>query len=97
MEHYNYARRAQTSLASNKILWRFVTTSVRSQLERYIMIKEAVAFVIAVICTSSSYKRETVEEDVINWAKYGKRNRTLANKLGSTACYFFYPDISDWV
>ncbi len=103
IEHYDYARRAQISLASNKILWRFVTTtyydiiSMRSQSERYAITKEMVAFVVAVICESSSYERETVEKDVINWAKYGKRNRALANKLGGTACYFFYPDISDWV
>ena len=102
-EHYDYARRAQISLTSNKILWRFVTTtyydiiSLRSQSERYTITNEVVAFVVAVICKSSSYKRETVEEDIINWAKYGKRNRALANKLGGTACYFFYPDISDWV
>ena len=103
VEHYDYARRAQTSLTSNKILWRFVTTtyydiiSVRSRSERYTITKEVVAFVVAVICKSSSYEREKVEEDVINWAKCGKRNRALANKLGGTACYFFYPDISDWV
>jgi hypothetical protein len=103
VEHYDYARRVQTSLASNKILWRFVTTtyydiiSVRSQSERYSITKEMVAFVVAVVCESSSYEREAVEKDVINWAKYGKRNRGLANKLGGTACYFFYPDISDWM
>ena len=103
VEHYDYARRSQTSLTSSKILWRFVTTiyydivSMRSQSDRYTITKEVVAFVVAVICKSSSYKRETVEEDVINWAKCGKKNRALANKLGGTACYFFYPDISDWV
>lgn len=107
VEHYDYARHAQTSLTSNKILWRFVTTiyydivSVWSQSERYAITKEVVAFVVAfvvaVICESSSYKRGTVEEDVINWAKCGKKNRALANKLGGTACYFFYPDVSDWV
>lgn len=88
IEHYDYARRVQTSLASNKILWRFVTTtyydilSVRSQSERYSITKEMVTFVVAVVCESSSYKREAVEKDVINWAKHGKRNRGLANKLG---------------
>lgn len=102
-EHYNYARRAQTSLTSSKILWRFVTTtyydiiSVRSQSERYTITKEVVAFVVAVICESSTYERETVEKNVIKWAKHGKKNRALANKLGGTACYFFYPDISDWM
>ena len=102
-EHYDYARRAQTSLASDTILWRFVTTtyydiiSARSQSERYTITKEVVAFVVAVICESSSYERETVEKDVINWAKYGKRNRALVDKIGGTACYFFYPDISEWV
>ena len=46
VEHYDYARRVQTSLASNKILWRFVTTtyydiiSVRSQSERYSITKD---------------------------------------------------------
>ena len=72
IEHYDYARRAQTSLASNKILWRFVTTtyydiiSVRSQSNRYSITKEVVAFVVAVICQSSSYERETVEKHVID-------------------------------
>ena len=67
IEHYDYARRTQTSLASNKILWRFVTTtyydiiSVRSQSERYSITKEMVAFVVAVVCESSSYEREAVE------------------------------------
>ena len=56
-----------------------------------------VAFVLAVVCELSSYKREVVEKDVINWAKHGKRNRGLANKLGSTVCYFFHPDISNWM
>lgn len=69
--------------------------SVRSQSERYSITKEMVAFVVAVVCESSSYKRKAVEKDVINWAKYGKKNRGLANKLGGTVCYFFYPDISD--
>lgn len=69
--------------------------SSRSQSGRYFVTKEVVAFVVAVICGSSSYERETVKKDVINWAKYGKRNRPLVNKIGGTACYFFYPDISD--
>ena len=59
-----------------------------------LLVEDATA---AIICKSSSYERETVEEDVINWAKCGKRNRALANILGGTACYFFYSDISDWV
>ena len=101
-EHYDYTRCAQAALASNKILWRFVTTtyydiiSARSRSERYTITKEAVAFVVAVICESSS-ERETVEQNVISWAKVGKRNRTFANEIGGTACYFFYPDISDWI
>ena len=102
-EHYEYTRRACASLTSNKILWRFVTTtyfdviSSRSQSERYAITKEAVSYVVAVICESSTYEHNIVERDVINWVQQGKKYRVFANKLGGTACYFFYPDISEWM
>jgi hypothetical protein len=102
-EHYNYALSVRTSAVSNKILWRFITTayydviSARSQSDRYSITKEAVAFAVAVIC-KSSYKREVVEANLINWAKDGAKNRALANKLGGTGCYFYYPQhLSEWM
>jgi hypothetical protein len=103
-EHYNYALSVRTSAVSNKILWRFITTayydviSARSQSDRYSITKEAVAFAVAVICKSSSYEREVVEANLINWAKDGAKNRALADKLGGTGCYFYYPQhLSEWM
>lgn len=102
-EHYDYALSVRISTISNKILWRFITTayydviSALSQSDRYSITKEAVAFVVAVICESPSYDREAVEKDIISWAKDGAKNRALANKMGGLCCYFFYPNISEWM
>jgi hypothetical protein len=103
-EHYNYALSVRTSAVSNKILWRFITTayydvtSARSHSDRYPITKEAVAFAVAVICESSSYEREVVEANLINWARDGAKNRALADKLGGTGCYFYYPQhLSEWM
>lgn len=102
-EHYDYALSVRTSTISNRILWRFITTayydviSALSQSDRYSIIKEAVAFVVAVICESPSYDREAVEKNIISWAKDGAKNRALANKMGGLCCYFFYPNISEWM
>jgi hypothetical protein len=103
-EHYSYALSVRTSAVSNKILWRFITTayydviSARSQSDRYSITKEAVAFAVAVIYKSSSYEREVVEANLINWAKDGAKNRALADKLGGTGCYFYYPQhLSEWM
>ncbi|KAE9965479.1 hypothetical protein EG327_000466 [Venturia inaequalis] len=103
-EHYTYALSVRTSATTNKILWRFVTTayydviSARSQSDRYSITKEAVAFAVAVVCNSSSYKREVVEANLISWARDGGKNRALANKLGGTGCYFYYPQhLSEWI
>jgi hypothetical protein len=103
MEHYNYALSVRTSAVSNRILWRFITTayydviSTRSPSDRYSVTKESVAFAVAVICKSSSYKREVVEANLINWGKDGAKNRALADKLGGTGCYFYYPQyLSEW-
>jgi hypothetical protein len=102
-EHYEYALSVRTSTVSNKILWRFITTvyydviSALSQSDRYSIAKEAVVFVVAVICESPSYNREAVERDIISWAKDGAKYRALANKLGGLCCYFFYPNISEWM
>ena len=103
-EHYQYALSVRASVAVNKILWRFITTiyydiiSERSLSERYSITKEAVAFVVAVICDSSPpHNREAVEKNIISWAKDGGKYRALADKMGGTCCYFFYPDISEWM
>lgn len=103
-EHYKYALSVRTSAVSNKILWRFITTayydviSARSHSDRFYITKEAVAFAVAVICKSSSYEREVVEANLINWARDGAKNRALANKLGGTGCYFYYPQhLSEWM
>ena len=103
-EHYNYALSVRTSAVSNKILWRFITTayydviSARSPSDRYSITKEAVAFAVAVICSSSSFEREVVEANLINWARDGAKHRALADKLGSTGCYFYYPQhLSEWM
>jgi len=103
-EHYNYALSVRTSAVSNTILWRFITTayydviSARSHSDRYPITKEAVAFAVAVICESSSYERELVEANLIDWARVGAKNRALADKLGGTGCYFYYPQhLSEWM
>ena len=103
-EHYNYALSVRTSAVSNKILWRFITTayydviSARSHSDRYSITKEAVEFAVAVICKSSSYEREVVEANLIKWAKDGAKYRGLADKLGGTGCYFYYPQhLSEWM
>lgn len=103
-EHYNYALSVRTSAVCNRILWRFITTayydviSARSHSDRYPITKEAVAFAVAVICTSSSYEREVVEANLITWARDGAKNRALADKLGSTGCFFYYPQhLSEWM
>ena len=93
----------RTSTVSNKILWRFITTayydviSALSQSDRYSITKEAVEFVVAVICESPLYDQEAVERDIISWAKVGAKYRGLANKVGGLCCYFFYPNISEWM
>ncbi|KAF2020325.1 hypothetical protein BU24DRAFT_387615 [Aaosphaeria arxii CBS 175.79] len=103
-EHYDYALSVRSSAISNKILWRFITTayydaiSERSHSSRYSITKQAVAFAAAAICQSSSYTREVVEANLISWARDGARNRALADKLGSTGCYFYYPQsLSEWI
>ena len=103
-EHYDYALSVRTSTISNKILWRFIMTvyydviSALSQSDRYSITKEAVAFVVAVICESPSCDQDAVEKDIISWAKDGAKYRALANRMGGLCCcYFFYPDISEWM
>lgn len=102
-EHYDYALSVRTSTMSNKIRWRFITTvyydviSARPQSDRYSITKEAVAFVVAVICESPLCDRDAVEKDIISWAKDGAKYRALANRMGGLCCYFFYPNISEWM
>jgi hypothetical protein len=102
-EYYDYALSMRISTISNTILWRFITTvyydviSALSQSDRCSITKEAVAFAVAVICKSPSYDREKVEKNIIRWAKDGAKYRALANKLGGLCCYFFYPNISEWM
>lgn len=102
--HYNYTLSLGTSIASHRILWRFVTTtyfdilSALSPSDRYSVSKEGIAFVVAVICTSDLHNREVVEENIIKWVQEGKKYRALANCLGGNlCCYFFLPsEISEW-
>lgn len=101
-EHYDFALFVRSAAVSNKILWRFITTayydiiSERSPSDRYFT-KKAVAFVVDVICKSPLYDRKAVEDEIIGWAKEGARHRALANKLGGLCCYFFYPNVSEWM
>lgn len=103
VEQYDYALSVRASAASSKILWRFITTayydtiSARSPSDRYSITKEAVAFVVDVICKSPSYDREAVEKQIISWAKEGGNNRALADRLGGLGCFFFYPNLSEWL
>ena len=70
---------------------------MRSHSKNRAITKDAVAFVVAVIHESSSQEKKEVERDVMKWAKDGGRYRALADKLGGTWCYFFFPDISEWM
>ena len=116
-EHYDYALAVYTSTVSNKILWRFISTayydviSAHSRSERYSITKEAVAFVVSVVCESSFYDGKVVEKDIISWAKDGARYRALADELEALSnesgvlanksdvlgCYFFFPELSEWM
>ena len=102
-EFYGHTCQVQSSLVSNEVVWRFVTTtyydvmSALSISERYDITAEAVAFVAAFICDSSTKERDSVERNLSKWAKYGKRHRTLANSLGGTSCYFFYPSRTEYL
>jgi hypothetical protein len=103
-EYYDYALSVRTSTATNKILWRFITTvfydiiSARSRSDVRSITKEGVEFAVAAICESGLYKREVVEADLISWTKDRAKNRALADKLGSTGCYFYYPPhLSEWM
>lgn len=102
-EHYDYTLSARTSTISTKILWRFITTayydiiSALSQSDRYSITKDAVAFVVAAICRFNLYDRGAVESNIISWAKDGAKYRALATKVAGPCCYFFYPDISEWM
>ncbi|KAF1366161.1 hypothetical protein EJ07DRAFT_150612 [Lizonia empirigonia] len=103
-EHYDYTLSLRNSIVVNRIRWRFITTAyydVISDLStstRCSITKEAVAYVVAVVCSSSSYHREEVENNITIWAKEGAKYRALAEAIGGTWCYFFLPSIgeSNW-
>jgi hypothetical protein len=103
MEQYDYALSVRASAASSKILWRFITTayyktfSTRSLLDRYSIIKEAIAFVVNIIYKSPSYNRQGVEEQIISWAKEGRNNQALPDRLGYLSYFFFFPNLSEWL
>ncbi|KAF1999270.1 hypothetical protein P154DRAFT_621125 [Amniculicola lignicola CBS 123094] len=103
-EHYNYTRNVQASLASDRILRRFLTTVYydlvreHSQSDRNPITKVGVEFVAAVICNTGSYNNETVKKDVSSWAKEGGKFRDLADAMGGLGCYFFLPvKLSEWI
>lgn len=103
-EHYDYTRNVQASIASDRILRRFLTTvyydivSKHSQSDRTSITKDGVEFVAAVICNTGSYDVKTVQEDVASWAKDGAKYRGLANSMGGLGCYFLLPgSLSEWV
>jgi hypothetical protein len=101
-DHYRYARLVQSALAYNRILWRFVAITyfdiVHSTSDRYDITKDAIAYVVNIICGSSRHDREEVETDIVSWAQEGRSYRSLVNKLGGSGCFFFYPtSISEWM
>ncbi|PVI06448.1 hypothetical protein DM02DRAFT_609645 [Periconia macrospinosa] len=103
-EHYQYTRSVQASLASNRILWRFLTTvyydivSEHSQSSRNSRTKAGVEFVAAVICNSVPHDKEIVKETVSSWVKEGGKFRGLADAMGGLGCYFFLPvKLSEWI
>ncbi|KAI0526164.1 hypothetical protein F5B22DRAFT_146038 [Xylaria bambusicola] len=103
-EHYCYTLNVQASLASDRILRRFLTTvyydliSKHSQSDRNSITKVGVEFVAAVICRAGSYNNETVQKYVSSWAKEGGKFHGLADAMDGLGCYFFLPvKVSDWI
>ncbi|KAF1354410.1 hypothetical protein EJ07DRAFT_158562 [Lizonia empirigonia] len=104
-EYYDYTLSLRGSIAINKIRLRFITTayydviSNLSRSSRYTITKEAVAFVVAVVCPPSFLGcRIEAENNIITWAKEGAKYRALADAIGGTWSYFFLPSIgeSNW-
>ena len=92
-----------THTAADKILWRFLTTtcfdivqSVSSS-TRYAASKDGLSFVVAAICESSARDSSAVSKGVMELVHYGRRYRTLADQMGDTGCFFFFPNISEWM
>ncbi|KAI1576225.1 hypothetical protein PtrEW13061_010701 [Pyrenophora tritici-repentis] len=104
-EYYDYTLSLRDSIAINRVRWRFITTAYHdvisdlSRSSRYTITKEAVDFVVAVVCPSSFLDRQTeAKNNIVIWAKEGAKYRALADAIGGTWCYFFLPSIgeSNW-
>jgi hypothetical protein len=101
-EYYDYTLSLGDSIAADKIRWRFMATtyydviSKRSLSSSNAITKEAVAFVVAVVCPSSSLgDQKKAEYNVSTWAKAGAKYRALADAIGGTWCYFLFPSIGE--
>ena len=100
-EHYEYSLSVHATAATHKIICRFIACvyydiiSELSASDRYTTTGDGITFVAAVICESTTYDRKEVESNISKWASDGKKYRTLADKVGGTWCYFFFPDIGE--
>lgn len=88
LEFYRYATVVAASSISGKILWRFTTTALYDATP--VFSRSDKELLIAAICESHS-DRDLVEKNITQWRREGKRNRKFADELGSTGCFFFYP------
>ncbi|CAN9338369.1 unnamed protein product [Alternaria alternata] len=101
-EYYDYTLSLRDSTATDKVRWRFVTTayydviSKRSLSSSNAITKDALAFVVAIVCPSSSPDdQKKARQNVSTWAKAGAKYRALADATGGTWCYFLLPSIGE--
>lgn len=94
-QHYSYTREVRSSIASNRILWRFLTTDYHNLVSELSTSSRATrdpnSFLTTVICEECSDGGEIVKRNVRRWAVEGGKWRGLANDLSGLGLYFFFP------
>jgi hypothetical protein len=96
----------KASLATNIILWRFLTVtfyramlagSTRNESERYAFHLPVVKLMVKDICEHDSHD-PAVKANVSAWIKEGKKHYLLAKALGGPEFHFYYPvKLNDWM
>jgi hypothetical protein len=95
-----------TSATSNKIIWGFITTVYHDDIfalshSDRCYDRDVIKQVVDAICQSTSYNRDVVRKNILEWASFGKKLRALAKRiggeLGSLGWYFLVPSgFSEW-
>ncbi|KAF2211867.1 hypothetical protein CERZMDRAFT_97794 [Cercospora zeae-maydis SCOH1-5] len=102
-QFYRYARELSALQSCDQIRRRFVTTDyfdtahALSRSARYSAKRDTIDLLVEITGVPPNGCEKDVRHDLTAWINEVKRNRKMANKLGSTGCFFFYPNISDWI